>query len=203
VYIDGFNLYYGCLRHSPWKWLDPVAMCRKLLPRHHLSQIRYFTSMISARLDDPSAPQRQSTYLRALRTLPMVSVHLGQFTTHVRRLPLASSPPGSPQYVDVHRTDEKGTDVNIATHLLVDGYENKYECAVLITNDSDLLEPVRVVRQKLGKIVGIINPHVRASKQLRSEATFMKQIRTGVLESSQFPPVMSDVHGIITKPSAW
>ena len=33
VYIDGFNLYYGALKGTPYKWLDLEALCRKLMPR--------------------------------------------------------------------------------------------------------------------------------------------------------------------------
>ena len=56
VYVDGFNLYYGCLKGTPYKWLDLDAMCRRLLPKHELSRIRYFTAIISARPLDPSGP---------------------------------------------------------------------------------------------------------------------------------------------------
>jgi hypothetical protein len=91
----------------------------------------------------------------------------------------------------------------MATHLLRDGFKNEYEAAVLITNDSDLLEPVRIVRQELGFVVGILNPHERASRVLAREASFVKQIRKGVLKASQFPPSLRDAHGVITKPGEW
>lgn len=203
VYIDGINLYYGALRKTAFMWLDVSAMCRLLLPGHDLRQIRYFSAEISARPGDPSAPQRQQTLLRALRTLPSVSIHLGQFLTHTRRLPLASSPPGAPQYVDVLKTEEKGTDVNIATYLLSDGYEDRFDCAVLVANDSDLLEPVRIVAHRLKKRIGIVNPHKHPSKQLLKECAFLKQIRQGVLRESQLPAILHDKHGTITKPTGW
>ena len=85
VYVDGFNLYYGCLKSTPYKWLDLGALCQALLPPNKIQRIRYFTAKISAQAD-PQGPVRQSTYLRALQTVPGLTVHLGHFlTSTVRR----------------------------------------------------------------------------------------------------------------------
>jgi len=118
VYVDGFNLCYGCLKGTPYKWLDLDAMCRRLLPKHELSRIRYFTAIISARPLDPSGPVRQQAYLRALATMPHVSIHLGHFLTSHVRMPLAVPPARGPRTVEVIKTEEKGSDVNLATYLL-------------------------------------------------------------------------------------
>jgi hypothetical protein len=105
--------------------------------------------------------------------------------------------------VRVIKTEEKGSDVNLGTHLLNDGYKQDYEVAVVITNDSDLLEPIRIVRHELGLPVGILNPHKRPSRVLLQHASFIKQIRKGVLAASQFAPILADNIGVFHKPSAW
>lgn len=64
VYVDGFNLYYGCLKGGPHKWLNLQAFCEVLLPKDDIRLIRYFTALVSARPDDLDKPQRQQTYLR-------------------------------------------------------------------------------------------------------------------------------------------
>jgi hypothetical protein len=74
---------------------------------------------------------------------------------------------------------------------------------VLITNDSDLLEPVRMVRQQLGLPIGILNPHRRPSRVLVQQATFVRQIRPHVLMASQFPNPMTDAQGTFHKPASW
>lgn len=56
------------------------------------------------------------------------------------------------------RTDEKGTDVNLAAHLLHDGFKNLFDLAVIVSNDSDLREPVRMVKEVLKRPIGILNP---------------------------------------------
>ena len=68
VYIDAFNLYYGCIRGTSNGWLDIAALCRVMLPRDSIHKIRYFTALVDPRPDDPGQLQRQQFYLRALRT---------------------------------------------------------------------------------------------------------------------------------------
>jgi hypothetical protein len=75
VYVDGFNLYYGCLKGSPYKWLDLDALSRTLLPGDDIHRIRYFTARVSARPDNPACNRRQAVYLRALRTIPHLVRH--------------------------------------------------------------------------------------------------------------------------------
>jgi hypothetical protein len=61
VYIDGFNLYYGCLKGNPHKWLDLAAFCQASFPppRNRINHIRYFTAQVTARPNDPLQPKRQ------------------------------------------------------------------------------------------------------------------------------------------------
>ena len=203
VYIDGFNFYYGALRNTPYRWVNPEVLCKLLLPRNTIGQIKYFTALVSARPTDPTKPIRQQLYLRALRTIPNLSVHLGHFLTH--EVMMASvGPPGQPQrYVRVIKTEEKGSDVNLATHLVHDAHIGRFDVAVVISNDSDLLEPIRVVRGELHKPVGILNPHPNPSRALLPHLDFIKPIRTGVLRSSQFATTMTDAHGVFRKPASW
>ena len=66
VYVDAFNLYYGCLRGTPYKWLDLAALCRVMLPKDNIRQIKYFAARVDSRPGDPGQRERQSFYLRAL-----------------------------------------------------------------------------------------------------------------------------------------
>jgi hypothetical protein len=77
------------------------------------------------------------------------------------------------------------------------------EMAVVVSNDSDLLEPIKIVRGQLGKKVGILNPHPKPSRALLPHIDFIKQIRAGALRAAQFPAVLQDGHGTFTKPPAW
>lgn len=203
VYIDGFNFYYGALRKTPYRWVNVRKLCELLLPKNTVAEIKYFTALVGARPNDPDQPVRQQLYLRALKTLPGLSVHYGHFLTHEVTMPLVAVPGRPQQYARVIKTEEKGSDVNLATHLLNDAHMGRFEVAVVISNDSDLLEPIKIVRQQLGKKVGILNPHRNPSRALLPHIDFIKPIRTGVLQASQFSASLSDQHGTFTKPLAW
>lgn len=203
VYVDGFNLYYGAVKNTPYKWLDLNKLCRLLLPNHQIQKIKYFTALVKPRPNDLLIPIRQQTYLRALKTLPNIEIIFGHFLTQEISMPLVNSLPNGQRYAKVIKTEEKGSDVNIATHLLSDGYSGRYKAAVLITNDSDLLEAVRIVRTELNLSVGIINPHKRPSRVLLKYASFIKQIRKGVLANSQFADILQDANGAFQKPKSW
>jgi uncharacterized LabA/DUF88 family protein len=200
IYIDGFNLYYGCVKGTPYKWLDVAKMCRLLLPKDNIRRIKYFTAEVKPRPHDPDQPLRQRTFLRALQTIPNLEIVLGTFLSHEVTMP--RSPIGS-GYVKVIKTEEKGSDVNIATHLLVDGFRNDYELAVIVSNDSDLLLPIRVVTEQFGKHVGLLNPQKDPSAALIPHVLFVKNIRENVVKNSQFPLVLTDPAGRFSKPADW
>jgi len=203
VYVDGFNLYYGAVKGTPHKWLDIRRLCELLLPHHSIAGIKYFTARVSARKNDPDQPIRQQMFLRALRSVPDLEIVYGSFLSHDVIMPLAEPSPGGPRFAKVTRTEEKGSDVNIAAHLIHDAYQRNFEVAVLVTNDSDLLEPVKIVRYALHLQVGILNPQRRPSMALIKHASFIKQIREGALRASQFPETLKDANGEFHKPAAW
>jgi uncharacterized LabA/DUF88 family protein len=204
VYVDGFNLYYGAVKDTPFKWLNIRRLCELLLPNYAIDRIKYFTARVSGRPDDPDKPTRQQIYFRALKTIPNLEIIYGSFLSHEVMMPLAQPPAGGSKFVKVIRTEEKGSDVNLATHLVHDAFRAHFESAVLITNDSDLQEPVRIVQEELGHEVGILNPHRQTtSRVLAKRASFIKQIRPGALKSSQFPPLLRDRKGEIRKPRIW
>lgn len=205
VYVDGYNLYYACLRRSPYKWLNLYALTSGLLPRNQIDKVRYFTAQVSARPHDPDQPQRQRTYFRALGTVPQIEIHFGHFLTHEVSMPEASAwNAGRYQAVRVIKTEEKGSDVNLATHLLMDAFDDLFDVAVIISNDSDLKEPIAQVRRRFGKKIGILAPEgARISRALLPLANFIKHIRPGALSNAQFPSQLTDAVGKFQKPQGW
>jgi hypothetical protein len=205
VYVDGFNLYFGSLKKTQYKWLNILNLCQAYLPGNNITSIKYFTAQVSARPNDPQQPARQNAYLRALGTIPCVEIIHGHYLSHTISARLANPPPnGGSKYVDIIKTEEKGSDVNLATHLLHDAHLDRYDIAVVISNDSDLLAPIKLVRSDLNKMVGILNPQKHPSRALLPHTDFMKQIRPGALAASQFPNQIVDQNGNpIHKPAGW
>lgn len=201
VYIDAFNLYYGALANSPHKWLDLEKFCDGILSeKNKVERIKYFTAIVKPSKADPGQPARQAAYLKALSTLPRVQVIRGHFLVEESMLRTVAPPH---HRVLVEKENEKGSDVNLATHMMCDAYEDAYDVAVVVTGDSDQLLPIKVVREKLGKIVGVINPQSRPSAQLQKAASFYRTIHPNFLASCQFPECMMGAKGRIFKPSSW
>ena len=206
VYIDGFNLYYGSLKGTPYKWLDLLAMCQRLLPNRSIIMIRYFTALVKSLSQDPQAPVRQRQYLRALQSIHNITFHYGRFVERVQmwpEYPLTATPP---KLAQILRMEEKRTDVNLATLLIVDCVDADFDEAVVISNDSDLLLPIEYAASRFGKTVGVINPQRsgRASRELSQAASWTyRKINRSVLAASQFPDVVATPRGPVTKPPSW
>lgn len=222
VYIDGFNLYYGLLKGTAFKWLDLERFCDQLLPRNAVMKIHYFTAKVDARPHDPDQPTRQLAYLQALGTLPRVEVHLGTFMSSVVSQVVVETDPITGRYlraggkpvvkVDVagqpvktwtYKSEEKGSDVNLAAHLLQDAYRARCACAVIVSNDSDLLTPIRMAKQDCGLIIGLVPPRPRGSVELKALADFKIEPRLHHLANAQFGNAVPVRNGQIHKPENW
>jgi len=203
IYVDGFNFYYGAVRGTSYKWLDFMALFKLLLQPHHLIlKIKYFTALVSPTPNDPHKHVRQRTYIRALeRQIPELEVHYGHFLSHKIMAPLAS-PANNQRYAEVIKTEEKGSDVKLAVHLVNDAWLDLYDCAVVVSNDSDLAEALRLVRSQHDKKIGVITPHKNPpSRELIRHASFVGRVRSGALRCSQLPDPIPRT--TITKPAAW
>lgn len=206
VYIDGFNLYYGLYkRKKKWekyKWLDLKLLFENLLQSHHkIEKIKYFTARVSGKTD-PDQPTRQMAYLNALAAyIPEIEIIYGKFLSHDTSMPL-SKPQGKKRFVKVIKTEEKGSDVNLAVHLLNDAWKDEFECAIVASNDGDLASPIRIVKKELNKFLGWVVPEgVFLSNELSGNFDFVQKIRLSHLQSSQLPSPIPGTN--ISKPQKW
>lgn len=205
VYVDGFNLYYRALKGSTYKWLNLLELARSVLrPANHILKIRYFTAMVSGKVDYRGL-QRQQVYHRALATVPEIEIHLGSFVAHQKWARLSVSPVRhfrpAPDLVSILRIEEKGSDVNLASWLLRDAFRDEFDVAVVVSNDSDLVEPIRMARAETGKAVGLICPDSSVSRSLGRVARFCRFLSAGRLAAAQFPEQIADT--TISRPPEW
>lgn len=203
MYIDGFNLYYGAVRNSQFKWLDLKALvCKLLKPYHNILSIKYYTAPVKP-INDPKQPLRQQTYIKALKAyISEVSIYYGHFIIREVNAKLVEPLEGK-KYAKVYRTEEKGSDVNLAVHLVMDAWNDEYDCAVVISNDGDLSEALQIAKNQFGKNIGLINPQINSdfSRKLYGIANFKKRIRKGVIKDSQLPDPIPGTN--IHKPKIW
>jgi len=233
VYIDGFNLYYSALKNSRYKWLDPKALCERVLASHNqITKIKYFTAFVSDRADNTGAVDRQKLYLRALSShIPQMEIIRGHFSVHCKVAPIVT-PGGELDQKEVsgrgkglctwnHRifkkerkwkedpgpklhvinTEEKGSDVNLAVHMVNDGWKNQYDCCCVVSNDSDLAEPLKIVSRELGKTVGLISTwRQRPVHKLKQYCTFVRTAKEADFAKTQLP---SPIGTKYFKPQTW
>ena len=156
------------------KWLDPRKLAETLFPQDEIHKVCYFTARLDVRPTNPGQAQRQLIYLRALATLPRLEVYYGQFRSGTKRRPLSELVPGLPTHVLVRDSEEKGSDVNLAARLLVDGFGGEYEQAVVVSNDADFAGAMRYVWDGLGLRVTLVNPDAKTAspRDLANAATY-------------------------------
>lgn len=197
-YIDGFNLYHG-LRSKGWRryyWLDLWALAERFLKRGQtLVEVVYCTTLIK---NDPPGQQRQLTFIDALKAhRPGLKVVYG----HYLAKPMQCFNCGN-TYI---RHEEKMTDVNVACHLLTDAMDNRFDVALVVSGDSDLVPPVTTVRQRWPqkRLIAIFPPN-RKSDALRRAVNGQKWISAADVRQSQLPGNVSLADGrSAVRPAEW
>lgn len=208
VYVDGFNFYYAAFRRggfAAYKWLDIVRFCDVALPHSRVDLVRFFTARLHPTHGRVAQVARQDAYLAALDTLDRLTIHYGEFVERARRRRLVNAPEGGDAEVEVWIAEEKGSDVNLASYLLLDAFRSDFDVAVVVSNDTDLLEPVRMVREDLSKTVGVLRVDGGQRRCVFSERVdFIRTVRRGHFAAAQLPNQLSDSRGrAISRPSDW
>lgn len=213
VYIDGYNLYYGAIRHTPYKWLDLYALFKDhlLLPNTKLLEVRYYTAPILGSLsDDPASPQRQRQYLQALLKLHPEHIRIiqGKLIKGSATLRLIEPLTEAPELekVKVSTLTEKKTDVNIAADMVASTCLGQVEQVVLCSNDSDMEGALKTIREHCPEVrIGIVAPSAspgrHISKDLSKHAHWVKRVNTDAMAASQLPEKIPGTS--IRKPECW
>ncbi len=195
-YIDGFNLYFGLMNsgYKDCKWLDIKSLCMKLMNKEHdLFGVKYFTSSVK---NDLAKKKRQDVYIEALYSSE-VDIYWGQFRSELQKCEICGN--------DYWQLKEKKTDVNIATQLMVDTYKNEFDVAYVISGDSDLVPPIKHIREIFpSKQIFIAFPPSRTSDELKLYANSSFKIGYKKLKDCQFPENLPNKYGeLIQKPKEW
>ena len=222
-----------CGRGTPgWRWLDVRALASALLnptywPGATIERVIYCTAPIHGQANVSGASD-QDVYLKALRATGSVDrIELGKYIEKVKVAPLATRDPKGRPIVqgpawpikvknaagDVPDAmfmasfayrEEKGSDVNVASHLLVDILSGGVDAAIVISNDSDLRFPIEEARRRVP--VGTVNPSPsRLAGDLKGNASagagrhWWRQLAVGDVTAHQLP----DPAGGFRCPPGW
>lgn len=197
VYIDGFNLYFGLISKG-WRkylWLNLQTFAESLLlPDQSLVHTKYFTSRISKPI---SKQRRQSVFLDALSTLSEFSIYYGRYQAEIRTCENCG--------FNTLISSEKKTDVNIATELMVDAFQDRFDTAIIVTADADLTGPIVAIRSLFRqKKVLIAFPPERHSFELRKVASGVYHIAEEKFRRNLFPHEVVTRSGFrLRKPEKW
>lgn len=228
MYIDGYNLYYGVLKKSPYKWLDPIALaklcCQVSAPKHILTQLndqceaKYFTAkVLNNSAFDKTAGRDQEAYHSALKAIyapENLDIILGYHTVApVIRREFDYWVPNTPhlgcEKIQVWHIEEKQTDVNVAIHSLRDAYTDSSEqLHIFVSNDSDLAPLVDMLSElphiRTGIITPIRNKSTKPSGSLVKNADWSTgAIKPELLKKAQLPYIIDKGKSSIRKPIEW
>lgn len=197
-YIDGFNLYHG-IRSKGWRkyyWLDLWALAERFLkPGQTLVDVVYCTTRIKG---DPDGQRRQSTFIDALKAhRPGIKVVYGHYLAKEMKCFKCGN--------TYTRHEEKMTDVNIACQLLTDAMDDRFDVALVLSGDSDLVPPVKTIRSRWPRkrIIALFPPN-RKSDALRRAVNGQKWISEADLRQAQMPSIVDLGFGrSATRPAVW
>jgi len=193
IYIDGFNLYYGAVKNTPWKWLDMERYFSLLLPNDDIQIIKYFTAKILG-----SHRANQESYIKALLTLNKVQITYGLFKyKKIKCLVKNCTYQGSRLF---NVPEEKRTDVNIAINMVKDAVDGKCDRLIVVSGDSDLVPAVKAVKlidpnKKVIVYVPANNKVRGAANELRNSSDRHKTLPNNLLSKAQFPDQLTDSKG--------
>lgn len=197
TYIGGFNLYHGLLQarlHSA-RWLDLHALGRSLLkPSQQLELTRYFTARVRG---NPDKARRQGAFLDALCARGRIRIDFGHFLAK----PVSCHKCGNRW----QKNEEKKTDVNLAVRLLDDAYDDRFDVAIIVSGDSDLVPPIESVSARFPdkRLIAAFPPQ-RNSTELRRVADKAFEISEATIRGARLPdPVTTRSGTRLRAPKGW
>ena len=225
VYVDGFNLFYGALKakikpeidldtknrikeeKKILRWLDLNKLVKEFVKGENvvINKINFYTADIKPRSEGDKSPLNQQEYYKALNSFSNIKICKGRYDSHSKSLPIY--PLTNPlQFATVLNSEEKGSDVNFASHLVFDACKDEFDMAVIITNDSDLLEPIKIACQ-LGKKILILCPHSYINNDflINFDTKSLRKISAKNIKNSQLDDVIYSTEGniIAQRPDYW
>lgn len=230
VYVDGYNLYYGCLKGTTFKWLDLLSLFDKcILPSvtatingHPLTSelgpvaIKFFTAPIlekAAKADD--SIECQDKYHAALNKhqrgrIETIKGYYSLTEARAKVIDQGDSKkwPRDCTETSIWKLEEKQSDVNLALHAVADALRGGVEHVVIVTNDTDIAPALKMIREYTGVAVGLVIPTTDHQRIPNTElAELAHWVRTHItkdeLRASQLPRVISDKKRPVAKPESW
>jgi uncharacterized LabA/DUF88 family protein len=197
AYIDGYNLYFGLMESGfrRYLWLDVKLLISNLIkPHQELVAVNFFTTLVT---NDERKRIRQKDYIDALHTIDNLQIVFGKFQKERSSCKVCGN---------IYFTEaEKKTDVNIATKMICDYYEDRFDMAMVVSGDTDLVPPIKYINEhSANKRVMAIFPPNRTNDEVRKYAKGDLVIGRKTLADSQLPEMVTNKNGeVLHRPEEW
>ncbi|MDO7900123.1 NYN domain-containing protein [Pseudomonas citrulli] len=224
-FVDGYNLFYGLLADTRYKWLDLRSLLTHIVhietPCSTIASVDYFTSSVKPSLATRGrlSKEAQDTYIRALKTTG-ISVHYGHHQLEPAKAPRfidRNTKASRQDKVAIWKLEEKETDVHIALSMYRTAAKQaklqpheRVEQLVLVSSDTDMTPALKAVREDFPAMtVGVILPHRAELNRpspgsLKKHSHWMRRVVTcEELQSHQFPPRVPTHKAPAIKPDYW
>lgn len=226
IYVDGYNLYYGCLKGTAYKWLDLRSLFDQVLATIlfapdgdplqfglQVPSIKYFTAPINknfAKADDSVSSQAQ--YHNALRGHLGDGIRIVEGYYDARRIwqhaYQKGRPPRKSDKIEVWKLEEKQSDVALSLHAYSDALRGEVDHVIVVSNDTDIVPALAMIREHTRATIGLVVPtrdRVRPVNQALSDLAHWTRshLLDSELEAAQLPAMVRHEQKAVHKPLSW
>jgi uncharacterized LabA/DUF88 family protein len=182
-FFDGFNLYHALAnkRFYRYKWIDITSLAEKFITKKDkIEDIYYFTALA---IWSPDKVRRHKAFIKAQEIKGVKTIY-GEFRRRDKECRICKK---------TYQTfEEKQTDLNIAIQLFKLSIQDKYDKALIISGDSDLIPAIEAVKSTFPhKKIGVIIPIGRSAEQLKQTCDFYMKMKEKHLKASMLPDVIN------------
>jgi 6-hydroxy-3-succinoylpyridine 3-monooxygenase len=220
IYLDGYNFYYGCLKRTEYKWLDPIALFLQIVQTSQsdlfdfvVPTVKYFTSPILAKFAKAAdSISRQTQYHHALQGYLGESIQIvqGYYSAERARAYLyeKGKAPIASELKEVWKLVEKQTDVALALSAYSDAVRNEVDQVVFVTNDTDVVPALDFIRRDTKVKIGLVVPTRYLERTVNTDlAQRVDWVRSHIpdfeLAAAQLPSMIKVAGNAIHKPLSW
>jgi uncharacterized LabA/DUF88 family protein len=175
------------------KWLDLKAVLKPFVSGHTLSEVHYFSAYAHWK---PQQMIRHRAYVAALEATG-VTVHMARFSNKDRKCPKQTC---GHEWVG---HEEKETDVKIAVTILKQAIEDKFDRALIVSRDSDLVPAAKAMGELFPhkEVYVVAPPNAGHSTEMLQYCKGKYKIKVKNLDACLLPQTLKHPDGsTVTRP---
>lgn len=167
AYFDGSNFYHLAKLNYKINRVDFGKLTHNFIDSDsdELVKINYFTAPVNQQ-ETPEIYIKQQKFFEQIKKNPLIELYLGKLVRRplnkvniicsdcgIQKADSLSCPKCGKKIKlsETYKSTEKGIDVNLAIHLLLDALNNEYDTALLFSGDADFCPAIKYIISNLKK----------------------------------------------------